>query len=72
MSVPSHQSDPIFSIGIVKLTHHQLRQPQDIVSRTTPEYSMGRLAARQPVNLTMPNSRFIWLRRRVYLPPLLL
>ena len=40
--------------GIVKLTHHKLRQPQDIVSRTTPEYSMGRLAARQPVNLTMP------------------
>ncbi len=28
--------------GIVKLTHHKLRQPQDIVSRTTPEYSMGR------------------------------
>ena len=40
--------------GIVKLTHHKLRQPQDIVSRTTPEYSMGRLAVRQPVNLTMP------------------
>ena len=42
------------SLGIIKLTHHKLRQPQDIVSRATPEYSMGRLAARQPVNLTMP------------------
>ena len=27
--------------GIVKLTHHKLRQPQDIVSKTTSEYSMG-------------------------------
>ena len=27
--------------GIVKLTHHKLRQPQDIVSETTSEYSMG-------------------------------
>ena len=27
--------------GIVKLTHHKLRHPQDIVSKTTFEYSMG-------------------------------
>ena len=27
--------------GIVRLTHHKLRQPQDIVSKTTSEYSMG-------------------------------
>ena len=27
--------------GIVKLTHHKLRQTQDIVSKTTSEYSMG-------------------------------
>ena len=27
--------------GIVKLTHHKLRQPQDIVSKTMSEYSMG-------------------------------
>ena len=26
--------------GIVKLTHHKLRQPQDIVSKTTSEYSI--------------------------------
>ena len=51
--------------GIVKLTHHKLRQPQDIVSRTTPEYSMGRLAARQPVNLTMPSSGIREIRSRM-------
>ena len=27
--------------GIVKLTHHKLRQPQDIVGKTTSGYSMG-------------------------------
>ena len=52
----SLKSECLNRMGIVKLTHHKLRQPQDIVSRTTPEYSMGRLAARQPVNLTMPSA----------------
>ena len=26
--------------GIFKLTHHRLKQPQDIGSKTTPEYSI--------------------------------
>ena len=29
--------------GIVKLTHHKLRQPQDMGSETPPEYSIWRL-----------------------------
>ena len=40
--------------GIVKLTHHKLRQPQDIVSKTTSEYSICGLVPQQPVNVTTP------------------
>ena len=38
--------------GIVKLTHHKLKQPQDIGSKTMPEYSIWGLVSRQPVNST--------------------
>ena len=29
------------STGMFKLTYHKLKQPQDIGSKTTPEYSIG-------------------------------
>ena len=32
------------NLGIVTLTHHKLRQPQDIGSKTTSEYSIWGLA----------------------------
>ncbi len=55
------QESPVgaFSLDVLARGHCQVNASQaetaqDIVSRTTPEYSMGRLAARQPVNLTMP------------------
>ena len=37
---PIAPSDHRQLAGIVKLTHHKLRQPQDIVSKTTSEYSI--------------------------------
>ena len=39
--------------GIFKLTHHKLKQLQDIGSKATPEYSIWGVVPRQPVNVTV-------------------
>ena len=40
--------------GIVKLTHHKLKQPQDSVVNQRLNTRYGGLFPRKPVNLTMP------------------
>ena len=37
----SRSARPVPDRGIVTLTHRKLRQPQDIGSKTTSEYSIG-------------------------------